>query len=233
MSTIVQGFAELIILGMLGSGVLAVVSLVRMRQAPPTPPFARRRSPSSVVGQLRFDPNAVWLSDHRGFLFQRRVFFVATGCPPTRISGPQLAYLTVHQHQRPVPVASAAERTWWWFQDSFYWDSAAHTAGDVLALIRDRQRREETKLDRAHLLLRVEQDSQADPSPSTPQRRGRLPRELRRAVYERDGGRCVQCAATFELQYDHVLPVARGGATTVENLQLLCGACNRAKGANL
>jgi 5-methylcytosine-specific restriction endonuclease McrA len=30
-----------------------------------------------------------------------------------------------------------------------------------------------------------------------------------------------------------VIPVALGGASTVENLQLLCGACNREKGADL
>jgi len=35
-------------------------------------------------------------------------------------------------------------------------------------------------------------------------------------------------ARTEELQFDHVLPVALGGATSVENLQILCGDCNRA-----
>jgi 5-methylcytosine-specific restriction endonuclease McrA len=52
-------------------------------------------------------------------------------------------------------------------------------------------------------------------------------------VYERDGGRCVECDSTFDLQYDHVLPVALGGATTVENLQLLCADCNRQKSDTL
>jgi 5-methylcytosine-specific restriction endonuclease McrA len=69
----------------------------------------------------------------------------------------------------------------------------------------------------------------APPAP----RREALPRELRYAVWERDGGRCVECGSAFELQYDHVIPVALGGATSAENLQLLCGDCNRAKGATL
>ena len=30
-----------------------------------------------------------------------------------------------------------------------------------------------------------------------------------------------------------VIPVALGGATTIANLQLLCGDCNREKGADL
>jgi len=35
------------------------------------------------------------------------------------------------------------------------------------------------------------------------------------------------------LQCDHLIPVALGGATTVDDLQLLCGECNRLKGASL
>jgi 5-methylcytosine-specific restriction endonuclease McrA len=56
---------------------------------------------------------------------------------------------------------------------------------------------------------------------------------VRRAVFERDGGRCVGCGAEFDLQYDHVIPVALGGASTAENLELLCAPCNRRKGATL
>jgi 5-methylcytosine-specific restriction endonuclease McrA len=60
-----------------------------------------------------------------------------------------------------------------------------------------------------------------------------IPREMRRAVFERDGGKCAQCGSNFDLQYDHVLPVALGGATTIDNLQLPCGDCNREKGADV
>ena len=60
-----------------------------------------------------------------------------------------------------------------------------------------------------------------------------IPAEIRRAVFERDGGRCVECGSNFDIQYDHILPVARGGATTVENLQLSCGECNRRKSDSL
>ena len=56
---------------------------------------------------------------------------------------------------------------------------------------------------------------------------------MKRAVFERDGGKCVQCGSNFDLQYDHVIPVAMGGATTIENLQLLYADCNREKGADL
>jgi len=56
---------------------------------------------------------------------------------------------------------------------------------------------------------------------------------VRRAVFERDGGTYAQCGSNFDLQYDHVIPVALGGATTIGNLQLLCAHCNREKGADV
>ncbi len=52
-------------------------------------------------------------------------------------------------------------------------------------------------------------------------------------VWQRDGGRCVECDSQRELEYDHVIPLAMGGSTTDRNLQLLCAPCNRRKGATL
>jgi 5-methylcytosine-specific restriction endonuclease McrA len=56
-----------------------------------------------------------------------------------------------------------------------------------------------------------------------------IPADVRKAVYERDGGKCVRCGNTNALQYDHILPFSKGGASTVENLQLLCANCNSEK----
>lgn len=44
---------------------------------------------------------------------------------------------------------------WWWFEDSFYWESGSYSERDVMALIRDRQRRATQRLDEAHMLLNV------------------------------------------------------------------------------
>ena len=62
-------------------------------------------------------------------------------------------------------------------------------------------------------------------------RRPHVPVAVKRRVWERDGGRCVQCGARQDLQFDHVIPLSWGGATTEENLQVLCRPCNLRKGA--
>jgi len=69
------------------------------------------------------------------------------------------------------------------------------------------------------------------PEPVGERNRRVIPQAVKITVSVRDGGRCRQCGSTQELHFDHVIPVSRGGANTVANIQLLCGPCNRAKGA--
>lgn len=59
-----------------------------------------------------------------------------------------------------------------------------------------------------------------------------ISQDVKIAVAARDGGRCRQCGSTVNLHFDHVIPWSRGGANTVANIQLLCGPCNRRKGAD-
>jgi 5-methylcytosine-specific restriction endonuclease McrA len=61
-----------------------------------------------------------------------------------------------------------------------------------------------------------------------------VPDAVRRAVWERDGGHCAftsvdghRCEERSRIELDHVVPVARGGSSTLENLRLLCRAHNQ------
>ena len=56
------------------------------------------------------------------------------------------------------------------------------------------------------------------------------PVELRDRVLERDGRACLCCGVRRFLQMDHIVPYAKGGPTTFENLQTLCKWCNSRKG---
>lgn len=106
------------------------------------------------------------------------------------------------------------------------WTSCDHCGDDVKALVFVRERRQQRKLQHARAVM------SADGSPAA-RRRDPIPSEVKRAVWERDEGRCVECNGAFEIQYDHVIPFSLGGASTVENLQLLCARCNQSKGARL
>jgi hypothetical protein len=58
---------------------------------------------------------------------------------------------------------------------------------------------------------------------------------VRAKVLARDNHICRACGFggsanyAFALECDHIVPESAGGAGTVENLQCLCGACNKAK----
>jgi hypothetical protein len=60
-----------------------------------------------------------------------------------------------------------------------------------------------------------------------------IPEAVRHAVWRRDGAACVQCGAQENLEFDHIIPISRGGANTERNLQLLCETCNRKKSAKI
>ncbi len=68
---------------------------------------------------------------------------------------------------------------------------------------------------------------------SLDEHRRKIPREVKRRVYERDEFRCVLCGETEDLTLDHILPWSLGGLDTVQNLRVLCRPCNSKKGARV
>ena len=58
-------------------------------------------------------------------------------------------------------------------------------------------------------------------------------RKQKHDLFGKQEGKCAGCKILFpfpNLTIDHVVPRARGGTDHLENLQLLCAACNSIKG---
>lgn len=59
-----------------------------------------------------------------------------------------------------------------------------------------------------------------------------IPRDVMLKVVRRDDYLCQIChhhVPDDQIELDHIIPISRGGPTTVENLRLLCRTCNRKK----
>ena len=61
-----------------------------------------------------------------------------------------------------------------------------------------------------------------------------IPAEVKRAVFKRDGGQCTytsesghRCEARGDVEFDHKIEVARGGGSTVDDVQLRCRGHNQ------
>jgi hypothetical protein len=133
------------------------------------------------------------------------------------------------QQDTPVLVLfdEVQGRAWWLFRGVCYYEDEGLSAVEVKALVQERESQRRRRLQRAVALMQ-----QAEPVSEAPVR-DVLPGALKRFVWQRDGGRCVACGARERLEFDHIIPVSLGGATSARNVQLLCQDCNRRKSGAL
>jgi hypothetical protein len=72
-------------------------------------------------------------------------------------------------------------------------------------------------------------EKKSSPVPEMESLTRHIPAKVKTAVWQRDGGKCIHpgCNSSFGLQYEHVIPFAKGGKSSLENLKLLCPAHNQ------
>ena len=131
------------------------------------------------------------------------------------------------QMSTPVLMCRVSGRHYWRYRNKFYSENEGLDARQVHALLVSRDGRRARQIERAEQMLVMGNAPRSAPV------RGHISDEVKHFIWTRDQGRCRHCGSTVELQFDHIIPVAHGGASTPENLQVLCGPCNRRKGAGL
>jgi HNH endonuclease len=81
-------------------------------------------------------------------------------------------------------------------------------------------------------LVAADGQDEETPQELPPRLRRYIPRAVKSAVWQRDGGQCVVCGSVDKLHFDHVIPISQGGPSNrADNIQLLCARHNLAKGA--
>jgi 5-methylcytosine-specific restriction endonuclease McrA len=145
---------------------------------------------------------------------------------PGRIHVAEFHELHHRSEMQPVCFGRVGERAYWRFGTRWFWDNEGLSAEDVRALVQTRDQRRSDTLRRAHSTVAMAERPM-------PAQRGTIPADVKQLVWQRDKGRCRHCGSNTELQFDHVIPWSMGGSNTEDNLQILCGPCNRRKGASI
>ena len=112
----------------------------------------------------------------------------------------------------------------WLFQDYLYSVSGPYTHEQIKLLILEDFDRERKYFER------LRQKFHSNGEETGEYKRHRIPESVRIEVWRRDGGKCARCGSRENLEYDHIVPVSKGGGNTARNIELLCEKCNRGKG---
>ena len=120
------------------------------------------------------------------------------------------------------PFYIKSERNWL-YQDSVYEVTGEYSTDEKMLLVLEFVDKERRKFEQ------LKNKFSGKKSEELKYERNRIPEEVRIAVWRRDQGKCASCGSRENLEYDHIVPVSRGGGNTARNIELLCQSCNRSK----
>jgi CRISPR/Cas system Type II protein with McrA/HNH and RuvC-like nuclease domain len=117
----------------------------------------------------------------------------------------------------------------WIFKGYLYRIDSKHNYNDeeVELLILDEYDKDRKRFER------LKQKYGSLPDDETSYSRPRIPENVRIEVWRRDDGKCARCGGRENLEYDHIVPISKGGSNTARNIELLCEKCNRSKSNNV
>lgn len=139
----------------------------------------------------------------------------------------QIAIRESEEEPVPAPYANKHKLLWFFKGDVYdvecFKQRQLYSDEQIQLLILEHYHRERRKFEQ---LRRFYESDSTQPGTL----RERIPEDVRIAVWRRDGGKCARCGSREKLEYDHIVPVSKGGSNTERNIELLCERCNREKG---
>jgi hypothetical protein len=160
-----------------------------------------------------------------GYVYYSRVRETASGVKQTGVSGQgvitdfrfvmsapdasfQIAHTKVLGHQRVSDTLEIRTSSKW--AGSYRLDDQKHRAAQIW----------QVAIGRANQTIVARDTTQAS---------RHISRDVRQRVWQKYGGQCAECGSDSYLEFDHIVPVAKGGSNSDSNVQLLCRKCNLAK----
>jgi hypothetical protein len=135
------------------------------------------------------------------------------------------------QGHEPVLLTTWDGQFVWWYLDRFWWDNNGLSADAVQASILDREANGKQPSAQPARAETVVEETVVTPGETDPAR-GPISEEVMHQVWRRDQGRCVDCGSHENLELNHIIPLAQGGASSVRNLELRCETCSRRRSAH-
>lgn len=108
-------------------------------------------------------------------------------------------------------------------------DAAGATRAEIITRVKHRVLSEEKAFAKMARAIELFEKMEQEFSP----RRLPISDDVRVLVWRRDSGKCVTCGSQEKLEFDHIIPVEKGGSSTARNIQLLCERCNRQKATSI
>jgi hypothetical protein len=125
-----------------------------------------------------------------------------------------------------LPQAALDHKGFWLYQNNLYrgeFDGQAYSVDQRKLLIMEYCDKDRRRFERLTAKFNSEKTQEIKyPRPN-------IPEEVRVGVWRRDQGKCARCDGRRNLEYDHIIPVSKGGSNTIRNIELLCEECNRQK----
>ncbi len=139
-------------------------------------------------------------------------------------------YVVVNQAEGALGEYRLLQR-FWWFNKKLFWvnrscnssEDYEYLTGKVEQFALESETQYLESLDKLKR-LRLINNKKRVPRPP-------IQDDVAALVLARDGEKCVNCGATDNLEFDHILPFSRGGSSSEDNLQILCRRCNAKRGA--